>query len=118
MGAAPGGKLPILKLRLKEAGYITNQVWTVKQPVLIGRHDPQKGKVDIDLTPYRGSEYVSRQHAKIYPHYGRWYITDLKSSNGTFLNGKVLLRAMPLNDGDVIAIGTLKLLVSIEEGKI
>jgi len=114
-GSANLGNVP-LKIRLKEAGYITDKVWVINQPVIIGRHDPQRGKVDIDLTPYRGSEYVSRQHAKIYLQGGVWYITDLRSSNGTFLNGKILLKARPLKNGDIIAIGTLKLLVKIEEG--
>ncbi len=49
---------------------------------------------------------VSRRHASISCRGGRFFLEDLKSSNGTILNGKVLADApVTLNDGDEIRIG-------------
>src|SRR5207244_417627 len=49
---------------------------------------------------------ASRHHARIVPSEGRWFLADLESSNGTFLNGERLLgEARWLQSGDTIAVG-------------
>lgn len=60
-----------------------------------------------------GSEYlttktfVGRKHAEITMRGGLVYLTDLSSTNGTFLNGKQLGKgtSVLLNDGDEIWLG-------------
>jgi len=49
--------------------------------------------------------FTSAQHARIGFDNGRYFVEDLKSSNGTRLNGAVLTRRALLSDGDVIQIG-------------
>jgi uncharacterized FlaG/YvyC family protein len=53
-------------------------------------------------------KFVSGRHAVVGFEQGRYYVEDLKSSNGTLLNGKPVHRAN-LNDGDVIRIGALRI---------
>ena len=48
---------------------------------------------------------VSRQHARIVRQGDGYYIEDLKSSNGTFVNGKRLERYTELAPGDRIHLG-------------
>lgn len=50
---------------------------------------------------------VSRQHAAIesLPE-GRWRIRDLRSRNGTFVNGLRVSGSMPLGPGDRVKIGS------------
>lgn len=43
---------------------------------------------------------VSNQHARL-NHEDNYFLTDLRSSNGTFINGKKILHSK-LSDGDVI----------------
>jgi serine phosphatase RsbU (regulator of sigma subunit) len=52
------------------------------------------------------SSDVSRQHAQVFPLQGQYYIKDLGSRNGTFLNGERLRREEPqvLRDKDEITI--------------
>lgn len=50
------------------------------------------------------SQMVSRQHGKIAFEKGLWVYTDLKSSNGSRVNGKRAERAV-LQSGDVIDVG-------------
>jgi pSer/pThr/pTyr-binding forkhead associated (FHA) protein len=53
-------------------------------------------------------KFVSGRHAVVGFAEGRYYVEDLKSSNGTLLNGKPVQRAN-LNDGDRIRIGALEI---------
>jgi phosphoserine phosphatase RsbU/P len=55
------------------------------------------------------SNMVSRRHARIYQHDGRYLLEDLKSGNGTFLNGKQIAEAVPLAHGDKFKFGPLLL---------
>src|SRR5262245_60636210 len=54
------------------------------------------------------SSGVSRRHAQIRVAEGseRPVITDLESTNGTFVGGKRVVNATPLTDGDSIKIGS------------
>ncbi len=49
---------------------------------------------------------VSRTHFKIQLIDGHYYITDLGSTNGTFVNGKPVLRMERIFSGDVISMGS------------
>jgi pSer/pThr/pTyr-binding forkhead associated (FHA) protein len=50
-------------------------------------------------------EEVSRRHAQITCHDGRFFIEDLGSTNGTLLNGKVASKRERLLNGDIIRFG-------------
>ncbi|MDR1054132.1 MAG: SpoIIE family protein phosphatase, partial [Planctomycetaceae bacterium] len=45
---------------------------------------------------------VSREHAKITFEQNSYFLEDLKSRNGTFVNGTQLTEKTPLHDGDVV----------------
>jgi diguanylate cyclase (GGDEF)-like protein len=49
---------------------------------------------------------VSRRHAQLKEHDGRFYINDLQSTNGTYLNDEEIKEEQPLRSGDLIKIGS------------
>jgi len=57
------------------------------------------------------SKVVSRRHCEFWCDGGQWYVKDVKSSSGTFLNHIRLSapgmesKAYPLNDGDILQLG-------------
>ncbi|MEE2785712.1 MAG: FHA domain-containing protein [Myxococcota bacterium] len=64
--------------------------------IIIGRSSEFDMVLDEDM--------VSRQHAKINTFHGRATLIDLKSTNGTQVNGNNITE-LDLNPGDVISIG-------------
>ncbi|NUO82731.1 FHA domain-containing protein, partial [candidate division KSB1 bacterium] len=51
------------------------------------------------------SNMVSKFHARVYEQAGQFYIDDLNSGNGTFVNGKHIRERHPLREGDEIRVG-------------
>jgi len=84
---------------------------------VVGREDPYSGVFpDVDLSPHGGEEGgVSRRHFKITVSGGQYMIEDLNSTNYTLLNRNRLQPGMPspLNDGDEIRAGRLKLVFKV-----
>jgi hypothetical protein len=80
----------------------------------IGRTDELA--VDIDLEDQEPADrvWVSRQHAVIICENGVLHVEDIGSTNGTFINRKRILpgQKRPLQDGDVLQIGTVQLHVT------
>jgi hypothetical protein len=75
----------------------------------IGRWDADGGIFpDVDLDSDDPEAKVSRRHARITRRSGQYYIEDLGSTNGTFVNrGRRLLPGdrQPLRDGDEVIVG-------------
>lgn len=87
-------------------------------------HEPGEGTITMDnAVPLSGKttwvfgrssecdfvfpvDKVSRMHFKIQLIDGHYYITDLGSTNGTFLNGVPVLHMERIFSGDVISMGS------------
>ncbi len=81
------------------------------EPQLIGRSS--------EALPLRDTT-VSRRHAELTPDDGRWYLRDLDSANGTFVNGlKVAGEPVELSPGDQIRCGSTLMVfgITVEDGK-
>ncbi len=84
---------------------------------LIGRLDPNRGiRPEVDLSKYDPAARISRRHAKIIALGDQFFIEDLGSANGTFINGQLRLKPKEphvLVNGDEVRLGetTLKFLV-------
>lgn len=50
-------------------------------------------------------ESISTRHAVIRQERGRWWVDDLNSTNGTYLNGVRVSGSAPLQSGDVLQVG-------------
>lgn len=61
---------------------------------------------------------VSRYHAKLTFDGTNWQIQDLGSTNGTHVNGKPVSGALPLREGDSIAIGDQRLIFGTKLKKV
>lgn len=67
------------------------------RPLLIGRAQ------DADLI--LEDDYASGRHARLFPQGSRWFLEDLGSTNGTFVQGNQLTRTMPIDPDTGVRIG-------------
>ncbi len=75
------------------------------EPVtVIGRHPACTIRLD--------DSYISTEHAQLTWEHGRWWITDLKSTNGTRVNGQPVTAPTGLRYGDVIELGDVRLVLA------
>jgi pSer/pThr/pTyr-binding forkhead associated (FHA) protein len=90
---------------------------TARSSVLVVHLEGQKPRttpLDGSTTLGRGVEcelrlddtYISQQHARIFDRGGNWYVEDLGSTNGTFVNDQKLVAPAMLTPGDKIRVGT------------
>ena len=49
--------------------------------------------------------YTSQLHARVFTKDGQWFVEDLGSTNGTYLNAKRVSSPVPIKRGDTIKIG-------------
>lgn len=86
---------PILLVRGDRTRDISEQQWAlVKESVTVGRDD------DCDLViPDR---QISRQHVRIYKEEDAYFVEDLDSRNGTWINNQQLKGTRRLQDNDEI----------------
>src|SRR5687768_8441979 len=65
-------------------------------PIVLGRHPECAVVIDVGA--------VSRHHAQVVYEGGRYFIEDLNSRNGTFLNEQPVAGKAPLAHGDHVRI--------------
>lgn len=74
--------------------------------IIIGRH----AHSDIAII----DEAVSSQHARLSYHHNQWWLEDLSSTNGTFLNGSKLTTPTVVITGDQFKCGGAQFSIRIE----
>lgn len=75
----------------------------LKRSAIIGR------KPDMSDIAFENDKTVSGRHCEVAVRDGRFYITDLKSSNGTYINGRKVVSEMEIFPGDLLRLGKLEL---------
>ncbi len=61
---------------------------------------------------------VSKHHARLLYRDGRFIVTDLKSTNGTYVNGRKIAQATIVREGDKIYIGDFVLRLDSQAGSV
>lgn len=81
-------------------GKLKGRSWSVVGPLIIGRSPEASIRVPDGK--------ASREHSKVYVQGGDYYIVDLNSVNGTYVNDTRVTKKL-LRSGDEIRIGTTRL---------
>ncbi|MBU5257033.1 FHA domain-containing protein [Tissierella praeacuta] len=78
------------------------EYYFIKEVISLGRHG--------DNTIVVKDPFVSKRHFQIIEDEGDYYLEDLNSANGTYLNGDRIFDVVRLNDGDIIRVGQIEFL--------
>lgn len=76
------------------------------EPQLIGRSSEA-----LPITDHT----MSRRHAELTPDDGKWFLGDLKSANGTFVNGERITKRVQLAPGDQIRCGSTLMVFAVKQ---
>lgn len=90
---------------------------TGREVIRVGRYSERDNQPNVPANAPSASpvgfksKVVSRRHCEFWYEDGKWFIKDVKSSSGTFLNHIRLSppgtesKPYPINDGDIVQLG-------------
>ena len=105
-----------LRAAAREPGASLGRLVVIDSPA----GDPEQGRsFDLDAITTLGRDvnnaivvddpFASAEHAVLTYRGRSWYVEDLGSTNGTFVNGRAVASVAPLGFGDEVAIGQVRL---------
>lgn len=98
---------PALLLALKEGAQPAMYRFTAAE-ITIGRDSTCECRLD---TPT-----ISARHARLSYHHGQWWVEDLHSRNGTFLNDESVRNQVVITSGDSLRCGSVVFGIEVEQG--
>lgn len=84
-----------------ESGLAPGTSFSLQPVTHVGRHH--------DSTIVIVEPFVSAEHAELAYDNGRWWLRDLGSTNGTFINGNQVRVATGVRPGDIVQFGRITL---------
>jgi FHA domain len=105
-----------LRAAAREPGASLGRLVVIESP----GGDPEQGRsFDLDAITTLGRDvnnaivvedpFASADHAVLTYRGRSWYVEDLGSTNGTFVNGRAVASVSPLGFGDELAIGQVRM---------
>jgi hypothetical protein len=105
-----------LRSAAREPGSLLGRLVVVASPA----GDPEEGRsFDLDVITTLGrdvnnaividDQFASSDHAVLTYRGRSWYVEDLGSTNGTFVNGRPVADVAPIGFGDELGIGSVRL---------
>jgi hypothetical protein len=105
----PGGRTPATDawlVVLKGGGLTAGERFDLFGGITIGR----SAEADVRIE----DRFASGVHARVYGRGAGYYVEDMNSTNGTFLNGQTLEGEAPLSDLDEVRIGDTEFRFELE----
>lgn len=101
-----GRRVPNISIAIQSTNGVESEMHFSQPEIIMGR-DP-----GCDI-PIQGDDTISTRHAQLSYHHGQWWVKDLASTNGTFLNQFQIKMPTVITSGDEIRCGNAILLVNI-----
>lgn len=98
-------KAPIITLTVEDQIALVREFSSPE--VVIGRDPNCEFSLPFD-------DAVSSHHTRLGYHHGQWWVEDLDSTNGTFLNGDKVETPTVIISGDELGLGAIKILIGIK----
>jgi len=99
---------PPLLLSCPAVANVTPKKYT-KPEVILGR--------ELTCDFHLDDQTVSSQHARLSYHQSQWWLEDLASTNGTYLNDEPVTSPVVVTHGDELRLGQLSIKIEIGPGE-
>ena len=99
-------KVPALLVTLHGTDGRSEQLRFAAPEITIGRHPGCEWVLP--------NETVSSRHARLVYHHDQWWLEDLNSRNGTFLNEEPITAPAVLTNQDTVRLGQVNFSVALE----
>jgi len=99
-------RIPSIGIRIHE-GLVPQSYNFQRHEINIGRHPASELVLD--------SEKVSANHARLFYFQKQWWVEDLNSTNGSFINNESIISPTVVVDGDEIQCGDILFTISINK---
>ncbi len=84
-----------------ESSYAPGMHLPLEHYTTVGRRDDNSMVID--------DGFISGSHAELIFDHGAWWLQDLNSTNGTFVNNQPVHGRIRLSDGDIVQFGRVRL---------
>lgn len=101
-------KIPPINLEIKYNEKPVNKFFFDIDEISIGRDPTSKCQID--------DESISSNHARLSYHHNQWWLEDLVSTNGTFINDQKVTTPIVVITGDVLKCGNHTIKIEITGG--
>ncbi len=104
-GALIAARLPTPLTLTSLAGAGANSRHFTKQEIILGREPGCDFPLD--------DQAVSSRHARLAYHHQQWWLEDLASTNGTYLNNEPVTMPVVITHGDELRLGHLEIKIEL-----
>jgi hypothetical protein len=106
LGMCIGLLIGLAQIILKEAWVKVETGRRAGKEMIVAKKEFTIGRAEACDLGLFGDPSIEKMHARIVRQGNRYYLADLNTPGGTFLNGQRVREPMPLRDGDAIRVGT------------
>jgi hypothetical protein len=105
LGMCIGLLIGLAQIIMKEAWVKVETGRRAGKEMIVSKREFTLGRAEACDLGLFGDAKIEKFHAKIIKSGNRYYLTDLNTPAGTFLNGERIRETTPLSDGDAIRLG-------------
>jgi hypothetical protein len=105
LGLLIGLMIGLAQVILKTAWITIVSGFRAGRELMLSRDETVIGRAEGCDVPLFGDPEAEKRHARIVRRGGNYYLEDLDSPGGTFLNGEPVERSERLRSGDLIEVG-------------
>jgi FHA domain-containing protein len=106
LGMCIGLLIGLAQIILKEAWVKVETGRRAGKEMIVAKKEFTLGRAEACDLGLFGDPSIEKMHARIVRQGNRYYLADLNTPGGTFLNGQRVREPMPLRDGDAIRVGS------------
>ena len=105
LGLCIGLFIPLAQVVLKEAWIKVEAGFRPGREVMLSKDETLIGKAEICDIGLFGGQGLEKKHANVILKNGQYFLADLDTPGGTYVNDQRVFKPTPLRDGDAIRVG-------------